>query len=145
MGSDDGGFDSLEFFGEVLGIGTYDLGMWAWANDGGYGSVIDLMELLDPASDTGGFNEWGVGLSASEASARYSELVVAARSTADAAAFAAIVSEAEAIIASELPLIPLFNRASHAAVWSDRISNVEHNGTSSDLTWNVEGWQRLGE
>jgi ABC-type transport system substrate-binding protein len=119
--------------------------MWAWVNDGGYGSVILLMEALDPVSDTGGFNGWGVGSSASEASARYSELVVAARSTPDTAEFAAIVSEAEAILASELPLIPLFNRASHAAVWADRISNVEHNGSSSDLTWNVEGWQRVGE
>jgi ABC-type transport system substrate-binding protein len=137
--------DSLEFFGEVLGIGTYDLGMWAWVNDGGYGSVIRLMEALDPVSDTGGFNGWGVGSSASEASARYSELVVAARSTVDTAEFAAIVSEAEAILASELPLLPLFNRVSHAAVWADRISNVEHNGSSSDLTWNVEVWQRVGE
>jgi ABC-type transport system substrate-binding protein len=137
--------DSLEFFGEVLGIGTYDLGMWAWVNDGGYGSVIRLMEALDPVSDTGGFNGWGIGSSASEASARYSELVVAARSTVDTAEFAAIVSEAEAILASELPLLPLFNRASHAAVWADRISNVEHNGSSSDLTWNVEVWQRVGE
>jgi peptide/nickel transport system substrate-binding protein len=137
--------DSLEFFGDVLGIGTYDLGMWAWVNDGGYGSVIRLMEALDPASDAGGFNGWGVGSSASEASARYSELVVAARTTADTAEFAAIVSEAEAILASELPLIPLFNRASHAAVWADRISNVAHNGSSSDLTWNVEVWRRVGE
>jgi ABC-type transport system substrate-binding protein len=137
--------DSLVFFGEVLGIGTYDTGMWAWVNDGGYGSVIDLMEALDAASDTGGFNGWGTGTSASEATARYSELVVAARSTADASEFAAIVAEAEAILASELPLIPLFNRASHAAVWSDRILNVEHNGSSSGLTWNVEVWQRVGE
>lgn len=137
--------DSLEFFGEVLGIGTYDVGMWAWVNDGGYGSVIRLMEALDPASDASGFSGWGIGSSASEVSERYSELVVAARSTVDTAEFAAIVLEAETILASELPLVPLFHRATHAAVWADRITNVQHNGSSSDLTWNVEVWQRVGE
>lgn len=137
--------DSVEFFGEVLGEGAYDIGMWAWVNDGGYAEVLALMESLNPASVTGGFNGWGVGSSESDATARYSELVVAARSAADPDEFAAIVAEAEAILASELPLIPLFHRASYAAVWADRILNVVHNGTSSGLTWNVEAWQRAGE
>jgi ABC-type transport system substrate-binding protein len=69
--------DSVEFFGEVLGGGTYDIGMWAWVNDGGYGGVVNLMERLDPASTPDGFNGWGSGSAASEATIRYSELVVA--------------------------------------------------------------------
>lgn len=137
--------DSLEFFGEVLGVGTYDMGMWAWENDGGYSDIVALMESLDPTGDTVGFSGWGIGGSASDASVRYSELVIAARSTLNADEFAAIVAEAEAILASEIPLIPLFHRASYAAVWVNRIVNVEHNGSSSVLTWNVETWQRVGE
>jgi ABC-type oligopeptide transport system substrate-binding subunit len=56
-----------------------------------------------------------------------------------------IIAEAEAILAAELPLVPLFHRASYAAVWADGILSVVHNGTSSGLTWNVEAWQRAGE
>ena len=138
--------DSLIFFGEQLGAGEFDIGMWAWVSDGGYRSQIVLMELLDPlseATDTD-FGNWGSAHSASEAAIEFSELVVEARTTVDSERFAEIVVRAEELLADDLPLIPLFQRSSTAAIWPDEIEGVVHNGSTSGLTWNVEWWQKPG-
>ncbi len=137
--------DSIVLFNDVLPNGTYDLGMWAWENDGGYGSTMALLELFDPANFPGSYSSWGSGTNATDASARYSELVAEARATFGADDFAAIIGEAEEILAAELPLIPLFHRSSLAAFWSDVVTGVAHNGSRSGLTWNVELWQVAGE
>ncbi len=136
--------DSLVFFNDVLPNGTYDLGMWAWENDGGYGQTMTLLELFDPVSVPGSYSSWGLAAS-TDALARYSEIVAEARVTLDGRQFGELVGEAEEILAAELPLIPLFHRSSHAAFWSDVVTGVVHNGSRSDLTWNVEFWQVVGE
>jgi len=137
--------DSLVFFQGALPDGTYDLGMWAWLNDGGIASTLTLLELFLPSNDPGAFSGWGVGSTASDASVRYSELAAIAASSTDAAVFWEAVAEAEEILAAELPLIPLFNRTTLAAVWSDTITGVQANGSDNALTWNVESWQVVGE
>ena len=136
--------DSLVFFNDVLPSGTYDLGMWAWENDGGYGQTMKLLELFDPTNVPGSYSSWGSAANA-DALARYSEIVIEARITFDADQFENLVGEAEEILAAELPLIPLFHRSSHAAFWSDVVTGVTHNGSRSGLTWNVELWQVNGE
>jgi peptide/nickel transport system substrate-binding protein len=136
--------DSLIFFGEQLGTGEFDIGMWAWVSDGGYESQIELMELLDPSSEASdaNFSNWGSGDSASDGSAEFSELVAEARTTVDPARFSEIVARAENLLAEYLPLIPLFRRSSAAAIWEDSLEGVVHNGSKSGLTWNVEWWQK---
>jgi ABC-type transport system substrate-binding protein len=136
--------DSLVFFNDVLPSGTYDLGMWAWENDGGYGQTMKLLEFFDPTNVPGSYSSWGSAANA-DALARYSEIVIEARITFDADQFEELVGEAEEILAAELPLIPLFHRSSHAAFWSDVVTGVTHNGSRSGLTWNVELWQVNGE
>ena len=136
--------DSLVFFNDVLPNGTYDLGMWAWENDGGYGQTMTLLELFDPANVPGSYSSWGSAANA-DAIARYSEIVIEARETFNADRFDGLVGEAEEILAAELPLIPLFHRSSHAAFWSDVVTGIAHNGSRSGLTWNVELWQVNGE
>jgi len=138
--------DSLIFFGEQLGTGEFDIGMWAWVSSGGYGSQVALMELLDPASEAldTNYGNWGRGSSQSDGSIEFSELVVEARTTVDPERFSEIVVRAEELLAEYLPLIPLFQRGSAAAFWEDSLEGVVHNGSKSGLTWNVEWWQKPG-
>ena len=138
--------DSLIFFGEQLGTGEFDIGMWAWVSDGGYRSQIALMELLDPASEAVDTNHgnWGSGDSASDGSVEFSELVAEALTTVDPVRFSEIVMRAEELLAEYLPLIPLFQRSSAAVVWVDALDGVVHNGSKSGLTWNVESWRKPG-
>lgn len=133
--------DSVVFFGDVLPNSTFDIGMWAWVSDGGYQTTMALLESFDPVGRTDGFNGWGEGNAATEQSARFSEIVVEARTTPSREGFDALVEEAESILADELPILPLFQRASYVAVWADRISGVRHNATSSRFTWNIEEWE----
>jgi peptide/nickel transport system substrate-binding protein len=135
--------DSLIFFGETIGTGAFDIGMWAWVSDGGYGNQLSLLELFDPASEAAdaNFGNWGFGVSAGTATETFSELVAAARTTTDAAAFSEIIARAEELLAENLPMIPLFMRSSTAAVRSEAVSGVVHNGSVSEITWNVETWR----
>lgn len=133
--------DSVLFFGEVFDQGTYDVGMWAWSVE----DPLGWLRVLDPAEEppSGDFGRWSeLG---SEASERFSEIRLAAESTVSRTELDALVSEAESILAEELPLIPLFARAAYSAHWTDAVSGVVPNGTSSELTWNLAHWQKPGE
>ncbi len=135
--------DSLIFFGETIGTAEFDIGMWAWVSDGGYANQLSLLELFDPASEAtdANFGNWGTGDSADAATEAFSELVVAARTTTDVTAFSELIASAEELLASNLPMIPLFMRSSTAAVRPEAVSGVVHNGSVSEITWNVEMWQ----
>jgi ABC-type transport system substrate-binding protein len=121
--------------------------MWAWVSDGGFSSQMNMLELFDPRSapPEGNFGNWGSGDTSNDSTARFSELVDAAKTTVDPHAFFELVREAEAILATELPLIPLFSRGSGLAIWPDAVTGVTHNGSRSDFTWNIETWQSPGE
>lgn len=137
--------DPVQFYGDTLVNGLFDVGMWAWENDGGFAQTLVMLERFDPSKALPSFSGWGIGSNASTAAQRFSELVLTAHSTMDAQEFATVVREAESILASELPLIPLFHRGSHLAVRTDRVTGVIHNATSSGFTWNVEFWQVVGQ
>ncbi len=136
--------DSQSFFQQTIVDGSYDIGLWAWVADGSYRGTIGLMELLDPAASPpdGNYGNWGAAGTASDATRRFSAIVDEARTTVAADRFDELVREAEAILARELPLIPLFSRGSAVAVWPDSVTGVVHNGTRSDFTWNIERWRR---
>lgn len=135
--------DSLIFFGETIATGEFDIGMWAWVSDGGFASQLTLMDLLDPASEAtdANFGNWGFGESAGSGPETFSELAAEARTTTDFARFAEIVAAADETLAEHLPMIPLFQRSSIAAVWPDTVSGVVHNGSVSEITWNAEVWR----
>jgi ABC-type transport system substrate-binding protein len=139
--------DSQEFFQTTIVDSTYDVGMWAWISDGGFASQLGILELFDPRSapPDGNFGNWGSGGTANDATTRFSEIVDEARSTIDGVAFFDLVREAEAILATELPIIPLFSRGTGLAVWPDAVTGITPTGSRSDFTWNIETWQRPGE
>ncbi len=132
--------DSVVYFGDLIPAGSFDIGMWAWINDGSFASTVALLELLDPAGSSAGYSGWGRGDAASENSLRFSELVGEAKAATSRTQFESLIGEAETILADDLPLIPLFHRASFAAVRSDWVSGVQHNATNARLTWNIEQW-----
>ena len=148
-----GCLDSSVFFGDTIVEGTYDIGMWAWVSDGGYASQLWMLELFDPRSvppeegffDGGNYGRWGSGGTANSSTDRFSEIVDEAKATLDPVAFFDLVREAEAILATELPIIPLSSRGSGLATWPDAVTGVTANGSRSDFTWNIELWQRPGE
>ncbi|MCL1693820.1 MAG: ABC transporter substrate-binding protein [Actinomycetia bacterium] len=145
--------DSSVFFGETIVEGTYDIGMWAWVSDGGYASQLRVLELFDPRSvppeegffDGGNYGRWGSGGTANNSTVRFSEIVDEAKATLDPVAFFDLVREAEAILATELPIIPLSSRGSGLAIWPDAVTGVTANGSRSTFTWNIELWQRPGK
>ncbi|KAA3641806.1 MAG: hypothetical protein DWP92_00565 [Armatimonadetes bacterium] len=137
--------DSVQFYGDTLPNGTFDLGMWAWENDGGFAATLAMLARFDPAQGDRSFSGWGTQDDLNDAMTRFSELVVVANATMDVQEFTAAVNEAESILAADLPLIPLFNRMSHLAVRTDHLAGVVHNATSSGFTWNVESWQVAGQ
>jgi ABC-type transport system substrate-binding protein len=145
--------DSSVFFGETIVEGSFDIGMWAWVSDGGYANQLRLLEVFDPRSSPpedgffngGNYGGWGDGGSANDNTSRFSDLVDEANVTVDGTRFDEIVVEAESILATELPVIPLFLRGIAAGIWSDAVSGVVNNGSQSTLTWNVETWQRPGK
>lgn len=138
--------DSVLFFGDALTEGAFDIGMWAWASDGGFRSQLQLLDVFDPRAmpPDGNYGRWGAsGLSAD--AERFGELVDAAHATTDADEFETLVAEAEQILADLAITIPLFSRASRVAHWADVVRGVTANGSQSTFTWNVEEWQRVGE
>lgn len=138
--------DSVLFYQTALPDGVFDIGMWAWINDGSYGSVLGMLDYFSPTGEPGSFSAWGVdGPTANEASERFSEIADLARSVVDPAEFWDLIEEAEEILADQLPLIPLFHRTIHVVTASNRVDGVIPNGTSSQNTWNVEIWQVPGE
>ena len=139
--------DSQEFFQETIVDSTYDIGMWAWIFDGGYASQLGVLELFDPRSEPpeANFGNWGSGGTANDSTVRFPEIVDEAKTTIDPVEFFSLIREAEAILATELPIIPLFSRGTGLAVWPNAVTGVIPNGSRSDFTWNIETWQRPGE
>ena len=135
--------DSQVFFQQTIVDGSYDIGLWAWIADGSYRGTLQLMEFLDPAASPpeGNFGNWGSGGTANDATRRFSQIVAETATTVDADRFDELVREAEGILATEVPIIPLFSRGSGLAVWPGSVTGVVHNGTRSDFTWNIERWR----
>lgn len=136
--------DSVLFFGDTIGTGAYDLGMWGWVNDGSVSSTLSLLSLLDPANTPpdGNFQFWEPGTDPAD---RFSEIATEAPTTADPERFRELVAEAEGILADNVVLIPLFNRTQATGYWSTIATGVVPNASPATVTWNVERWQRVGE
>lgn len=137
--------DSVQFYGDALPNMAFDLGMWAWENDGGFSATLAMLERFNPVGPQQSFSGWGTADDTSAAATRFSELVVVANTTMDPHEFAVAIEEAESILAAELPLIPLFHRSAYLVVRSSHVTDVVHNATSSGYTWSVESWQVVGQ
>jgi peptide/nickel transport system substrate-binding protein len=139
--------DSQLFFGETLDNGSWDLGEWAWSSSPGVSGLVGIHDVFDPESPPpDGQNSYRYGTEDSslinDASARFAEVRDEMNATVDPDELAALITEAETILADEVVMIPLYARLVFAAVWEDEIGNFKHNPTSASETWNVEYWYR---
>ena len=152
--------DSSLFFGETTIYGRFDLGEWAWVGTPGFAGLISIHDVWDPEAPppdgqnnyrygtpevTGqeetGYNQ-GPGL-VDENSARFAELRDLMNGTVDTAELTGYIAEAEAILADQVVIIPLYQRLDPGAVWADTIAGYKHNPSQAGDTWNCEFGYRL--
>lgn len=157
--------DSVLFFGETLDLGTWELAEWSHEGRPGLAELVSWHAWLDPAgplpegrnlyrwgtpavegSEQGRFDQ-GPGHS-DEHTARFAELWGLMQATIDEAELRAYLSEAEAILAEQLVVIPLYQRPDAGAVWADSLGGYRHlpyylgELVLGGDTWNVESWFR---
>lgn len=139
--------DSQLFVGETLSAGRFDLAEWAWIGSPGVSGLVASFDLFDPEAPppTGSnYYRWGAEGSdgVNDVSERFAVLRDEANATVDEEQLRLIVEEAEAILADNLVIIPLYARLVAAAVWADEIAGFKHNPTQATDTWNIEEWYR---
>jgi peptide/nickel transport system substrate-binding protein len=157
--------DSLLFFGETLERGTWDVGEWSWVGQPGMAELVAWHMMLDPAGPPPlgrNYYRWGTpevsgtedpGLDqaagySDEHSARFGELWGLMRTTVDATEIQAYVAEAEALLADQVVLLPLYQRPDVGAAWADVVAGYRHtplylgDPASGGDTWNAGLWYR---
>ena len=139
--------DSLTFFGETVGSGRYDVGMWAWQGAPGHTALVRFHDVLDPGDDRAltNFYRWGTDDSSiqDESSARYGELLRAMRDSVDHDELTALIQEAEQLAADQALFLPLYAEPVTAIYWPDDIDGFVMNAAAG-FTWNIEQWQMVG-
>lgn len=144
--------DSQLFFGDVLDNGLWDMGLWAWVGAPGLARLVGTYELFDPEQPPtgspvqGNVYRWGTPDSAviDDATVRFADVRDAMNATVDEADLAALLNEAEQILADNVVIIPLYARLAIGAVWADRISGYVFNPSPAGHTWNIEEWRYVG-
>ena len=135
------------FFGDTLSTGRWDVGSWAWVGSPGFSGLVNIHDVFDPEGSLpagSNYYRWGTPDSSviDDATERFAEVRDEMNSTVDNRELAALVNEAETILAESLVIIPLYARPSAAAVWADEIAGFKHNASVAGYTWNIESWYR---
>ncbi|MCL1594336.1 MAG: ABC transporter substrate-binding protein [Actinomycetia bacterium] len=138
--------DAGLFLGNTISNGTWDLGEWAWHGPTGMTGLIRIHDQWDPAApppEGSNWYRWGTRDSSvtDESTVRFAELRNALNATVDSDELAALINEAEQLLADNIVFIPLYGLPSVAAVWADEIGNFVNNPIAGYL-WNVEFWYR---
>jgi len=153
--------DSSLFFGETLDFGNWDFGEWAWLGTPGFAGLVSIFDLFDPESpppdgqnfyrwgtpevtgaDPDGFNQ-GASSNVNASTERFAAIRDRLNATVDTDELTALMEEAEAILAAEVVIIPLYARLDPGAVWADEVAGYKHNPSQQGDTWNMEEWYRL--
>ncbi len=138
---------SMVFYGDTIGIGTWDVGAWTWHGSPGMSGLVGIHDVFDPESPPplgSNYYRWGSPDSSviDEATARFAEVRDQINATVDFDELVTLIQEAENILADNLVIIPLYAHPVTAAVWEDEIGGFMHNPTRAGFTWNVEFWFR---
>jgi peptide/nickel transport system substrate-binding protein len=138
---------SMVFYGDTIGIGTWDVGAWTWHGSPGMSGLVGIHDVFDPESPPplgSNYYRWGSPDSSviDEATARFAEVRDQINATVDFDELVTLIQEAETILADNLVIIPLYAHPVTAAVWEDEIGGFMHNPTRAGFTWNVEFWFR---
>ncbi len=139
--------DSQLFFSETIDEGTWDIGEWAWRGSSGLAGLIAIHDDFDPEGpppEGSNYYRWGTEDSSviDEHTERFAEVRDLMNDTVDDEELAALIAEAEEILADRMVILPLFSRLVVGAVWEDEIAGFVMTPTQADQTWNVEEWYR---
>ena len=157
--------DSVLFFGDTLDLGNWDLGEWSFVGRPGLAELVWWHIMLDPEGPLpAGLNfcRWGTPEVADsedgwfdqpagysdENTARFAELWDLMNAGINEAELTAYVAEAEAILADQVVIIPLYQRPDAGAAWADTLGGYRHvpyylgELVQGGDTWNVEAWYR---
>ncbi len=161
--------ESSLFFGETLISGSWDVGAWAYHGRPGMTALAGAHDLFDPAGPPpfgSNYARWGTAEVSGEpplvledgtqvdvnqgespvvdeSTARFGALRREMETAVDRDDLAALVAEAEQILADQAVVIPLWSRLWIAAVWLDQIAAYEPNVGASGDTWSIERWFRV--
>ena len=123
----DFGDPAVVFGDKVLVSGNYDLFMFAWVGNPDPAGSVEIWKCEGAQNFTGYCNE------------EVSELLESSDTTIDEAERAAALNEADALMAQDVPTIPLFQKPT-VLVYNNRLHGVEDNPTQQGPLWNVEEW-----
>lgn len=129
-----------DFFGAQWPQGQTDIYAFRiFAGTGGLGSLVRFMATFDADRDENPFTVRWNGLD--EAADRYSDLMAQAATELDPAALAALLTEAEAILADNALIYPLVRRQHNLRpYWPERIQGIVPNRHQGWDTWNAAWW-----
>jgi len=129
-----------DFFGTQLPERQFDLfAIRLFASNLGSGSVVDGLEAYAPGQE---IVDW-TGLDA-EAD-HYVDILEQARTEFDRDRLAALLVEAESVLADNALIYPLVLRQSRNAIyWPDRIQGITPNRVGNWHTWNAAWWRPGG-
>lgn len=139
--------DSQLFFGPTLDNGTWDLGSWGWVGGPELSGALGIHDLWDPEDPPpwgGNYYRWGTADSSviDATTVRFADLRDELNTTVDESEIVNLIAEAEAILADNVVIFPLYQRPVVGAVWDDEIGGYEMNTSAASDLWNIEYWYR---
>ncbi len=139
------GFDaSTDFEGDFFGVqwpqGLTDLYAFRiFAGTGGLGGLVQTMSAFDATREDSPFAVRWDGLE--DAAARYGDLIAQASTELEPVELAALLTEAETILADNAIAYPLARRQNnHRVYWPERIQGIVPHRHQSWDTWNAAWW-----
>lgn len=119
--------DAATYFGETWPAGNWDLFDQAWLNSADPNPTLEFWECEGAFNYRGYCNE------------KVTNLIQQSRQELDPQQRADLLNQADAIMADELPALPLYRKPSFLG-WTSQITGVEPNATVWGFMWNVEEW-----
>jgi peptide/nickel transport system substrate-binding protein len=120
-----------ELFGNRLPNGNFELVMFLWVRSG------------DPQSMVNTYGCNGAQNYMDYCSSQVTALLQAADVETNESARAALVNQADGIMAQDVPSLPLYQTPTFVARWQ-QLQGVVANASAQGVTWNIEDWQGPG-
>jgi peptide/nickel transport system substrate-binding protein len=120
--------DAAVVFGnQGLAGGKYDLFLFAWVGNPDPSGSVEIHKCEGTQNFQNYCNE------------EVTDLLEQSDSTVDPAERAALMNEADALMAEDLPILPMYQKPTFFA-FTDRLQNAIDNATQQGPTWNAEDW-----
>jgi len=130
---------SLVFPSEDRLDSPWDTTMFGWSTGGGTAGAASFLQVFEPgaSSQVGGWGLDGADVGG-EPAERYGEIMDELRTTIDLAAAVPLIQEAEAILADQMVVLPLFSQPQVGGAWSDHVRGFQT--TAGLALYQVDRW-----